>query len=133
MLGVDFGFARIGLAIAETEPGIVTPRPALKASGTLKTDAKAISEFAKREEAEAIVVGLPYDEEGGGKMARICGTLGDHLELLGHVVHRVDESMTSVAADASLRGAGLKASERRKLRDGEAAALILERWMDGEI
>lgn len=133
LLGIDFGFKRIGVAIAETEVGIVTPRPPLSASGALKKDAELLAAYAKREEAAAIVLGLPIEESGvEGRMARICRTLAQHLEGNGITVHLVDESMTSVHADGALRDEGLKASQRRKLRDGEAAALILERYLGGE-
>ena len=134
LLGIDFGFKRIGVAIAETEVGIVTPRASMTASGTLKKDAEAIAAFARREEVDAIVLGLPVEETGEeGRMARICRTLAEHIVGNGIKVHLVDESMTSVQADGALRDEGLKASQRRKLRDGEAAALILERYLDGEI
>ncbi|MDR3689965.1 MAG: Holliday junction resolvase RuvX [Fimbriimonas sp.] len=130
LIGIDFGFKRIGVAIAETEFGVVTPRPAVAASGTLKKDADAISAMARREEADAVVIGLPVETAGEeGRMARVCRTLGSHIAGNGLVVHFVDESMTSVQADDSLREEGLKASQRRKLRDGEAAALILERFL----
>ncbi len=133
LLGIDFGFKRIGIAVAESEVGIVTPRPPMDASGTLKRDAEAISLLAKREEVDAVVLGLPIEESGEeGRMARICRTLAEHISGNGIVVHLVDESMTSVQADGALRQDGLKASQRRKLRDGEAAALILERYLDGE-
>jgi putative Holliday junction resolvase len=133
LLGIDFGFKRIGVAVAETEVGIVTPRPPLSASGTLKKDAEALAAFAKREEAAAIVLGLPVEESGEeGRMARICRTLAGLIEGNGVRVHLVDESMTSVQADGALRDEGLKASQRRKLRDGEAAALILERYIGGQ-
>ena len=105
----------------------------MEASGTLKRDAEAISLLAKREEVDAVVLGLPIEESGEeGRMARICRTLAEHISGNGIVVHLVDESMTSVQADGALRQDGLKASQRRKLRDGEAAALILERYLDGE-
>ncbi len=133
LLGIDFGFKRIGVAVAETEVGIVTPRPPMTASGALKRDAEAISAMAKREEVSAVIIGLPVEESGEeGRMARICRTLGDHIAGNGITVHLVDESMTSVQADGTLRQDGLKASQRRKLRDGEAAALILERYLDGQ-
>lgn len=133
LLGIDFGFKRIGVAVAETEVGIVTPRAAMTASGTLKRDADAIALLARREEVDAVVLGLPVEESGEeGRMARICRTLADHIIGNGIQVHLVDESMTSVQADGTLRQDGLKASQRRKLRDGEAAALILERYLDGE-
>lgn len=131
LLGVDFGFKRIGLAIAETEVAIITPRPPIAASGTLKTDAVVLSEYAKKEAVDAVVIGLPLEEDGvDGRMARICRTVGEHLTSMGHTVHTVDESLTSVQADAGLREQGLKASQRRKLRDGEAARVILERFIN---
>jgi len=130
VLGVDFGFARIGLATGDSDMGVFSPRPALKASGALKKDAEAILVKARQEEAEAVVVGLPLDEQGGGRMARICGQLAEHLRSLGTTVYEVDEAMTSVSAHASMMEAGLKASERRKRVDGEAAVRILERWAD---
>jgi len=130
LLGIDFGFKRIGVAVAETEFGIVTARPPFAASGALKNDAAAIVKLAKREEVAAVVIGLPVEESGEeGRMARICRMLGSHIEGNGMPVHLVDESMTSIQADDSLREEGLKASQRRKLRDGEAAALILERYL----
>jgi putative Holliday junction resolvase len=133
LLGIDFGFKRIGVAVAETEVGIVTPRSPMAASGTLKKDAEAIATLARREEACAVVLGLPVEESGEeGRMARICRTLAEHLAGNGILVHLVDESMTSVQADGTLRQEGLKASQRRKLRDGEAAALILERYLDAQ-
>jgi putative Holliday junction resolvase len=131
LLGVDFGFKRIGLAIAETEPSIITPRPAIGASGTLKTDALVLSEYAKREAVDAVVVGIPLETDGvEGRMARICRTVAQNLRELGWTVHAVDESLSSVQADTGLREFGLKASQRRKLRDGEAARVILERFID---
>lgn len=131
-LGVDFGFARIGLAVGESTLGVFSPRPVLKASGALKRDAEAIAAKAKAEEAEAVVLGLPLDDEGGGRMAKICEQLADHLRALGCRVHLVDESLTTVGVHDELREAGVKASLRRKVVDSEAAVRILERWALGE-
>jgi putative transcription antitermination factor YqgF len=163
LLGVDFGFKRIGLAIAETAPEVITARPFLDASGTLKTDAARIAELAKREEIDAIVIGLPVEESGEeGRMARICRTVARHLIEAGFRVEVVDERYTSIEAEANLRnlhpltpspsrhkpsgqgrgnpesgsnkpsGKGKgdsTAAQRRKLKDGEAARLILERFI----
>ena len=132
LLGIDFGFKRIGLAVGETEIGIVTPRPAITASGTLKTDAQTIAALAKKEEIDQVVLGLPLDgSEEGGKMARICRMLAGHLTDCGLNVQLVDESFTSVEAEAELRQTDLTAAQRRKQRDGLAACQILERFLDG--
>ena len=133
LLGIDFGFKRIGVAIGESEVGVVTPRSALQASGALKTDAKSISQFARKEEVEGIVLGLPVEESGEeGRMARICRTLGDHLVECGERVHFVNEIYSSREAENTLIEAGVKVAKRKELRDGEAASVILERFFDGQ-
>lgn len=133
LLGIDFGFKRIGIAIAETRPCIITARPPIEASGKLAADAQKLVEMARKEEVDEVVIGLPIEESGDeGRMARICRTLAGHVANGGLKVNLVDERLTSVEAEANLRNDGerdLKASERRKLKDGEAARLILERFI----
>lgn len=172
---MDFGFKRIGIAVAETSPQIITARPAIEASGTLKVDAARLSEMAKREEAELLVLGLPVEESGEeGRMARICRTLAGLIGEHGVRVELVDERMSSIEAENLLRSSfapgasahdgessgkrkrsdgdeggtsypqppsssrhessgkrkgALRGSQIRKLRDGEAARVILERYI----
>lgn len=133
LLGVDLGSKRIGIAVGEKEAGVVTPRPALAAVGTLRRDADAVAALARREEADAIVLGLPVELSGEeGRMARVCRTFAGHLADLGLTVHLVDETFTSVAAEAAMRQVDMKASQRRKARDGEAAAQIVERFIHAQ-
>lgn len=130
LLGIDFGFKRIGVAVGETSAGIASARPPITASGSLKKDANTIYLLAKNEQADLVVLGLPLEfESEEGRMSRICRILGGHIEELGVKVDYVDESLSSVQAETTLRQDDLKASQRRKLRDGEAARLILERYM----
>ncbi len=134
LLGVDFGTKRIGLAVADAEHGIASPRPPLTASGKLRTDAEAIRLVVSRESVDRVVLGLPIEESGDeGKMARIARQLAQHLVSIGIQVDLVDERLTSVESDRALRDQGLKASMRRKRRDAEAAILILERFMHGQV
>jgi putative Holliday junction resolvase len=128
---VDFGFKRIGLAVTESEVGLPAALPAIAASGALRKDASKIVELARQKGAIAIVLGLPVEEDGEeGRMAKICRQLGDLIQGLGLAVHFVDEGLTSVTAESQMREAGLKASLRKRRRDGEAAALILERFLN---
>lgn len=131
LLGIDFGFKRIGVATVDSLVGLPSPRTALAASGALKKDAAAIDALGKKELAEAIVIGLPVEPDGQeGRMARICRQLAEHLNSLNWKVHLVDESLSSVQAEQTLLlQDDLKASQRKKRRDGEAACLILERYL----
>lgn len=128
VVGIDLGKARIGVAVAETEPFVVSPRPALAATGTLARDADAVSVLARREEAGTVVVGLPLEDGVEGRMARVMRLFGGLLTERGLVVAYADETLTSVAAQSSLSEAGLKGSQVRRAKDSEAACLILERW-----
>lgn len=129
LLGVDFGQKRIGLAVADSEFGITSPRPSIAASGSLKRDARTIETLARAEEVELIVVGMPGTFEEDDKQARLCGILAANLRALGWTVELVDESMTSVEAHEAARQLGLTAAERRRVVDSEAACRILDRYL----
>ena len=129
-VGVDFGGARIGLAVGEAEHGIASPRGTLQAAGVLAKDAAAIAELATREHADSVVIGLPLDVEGETKMAAVCRKLGKCIESHGLEVYFVDESFTSAEAELEMRQAGLKGSERRRASDPMAACKILERFFE---
>ena len=131
VLGIDLGLRRIGVATGESAPRATSLRPAITASGTLKRDAESIAAVARREQADALVVGVPLGDEGEDeKVARAALKLADTLKAMGWTVHTANEAMTSVEAEANLRREGGTASVRRKLRDGEAARLIIERFFD---
>ncbi|MBX3117902.1 MAG: Holliday junction resolvase RuvX [Fimbriimonadaceae bacterium] len=132
VLGIDFGSKRIGIAIGESDHQVATARKPIEASGTLRKDAEAISQLARTEQVDRLILGIPLNPDGEDRMARVCGKLGEILRELGWTVETVDESFTSVLAESDLAELGLKASERRKQRDGEAAVRILERYWHGE-
>ncbi|MHB8636954.1 MAG: Holliday junction resolvase RuvX [Fimbriimonadaceae bacterium] len=131
LLGIDLGRRRIGVAVAESELEIATPRSPLRASGKLDSDADAIARIATAEAVAVVVVGVPEMEEAddGGRMQRACRELGARLSARGLRVEFVDEAFTSVEADLALRQTGLTAAKRKARVDGEAAARILERYM----
>lgn len=133
LLGVDFGFARIGIAVGESEVRIANSRPPLSASGALKRDSDAIAALATSEEAIAVVLGLPIEESGNeGRMARVCRALAEHLRERGLTVYFVDERYSSVQAELAMANAGLSVRDRKQKKDGESACLILERYFDGQ-
>jgi putative holliday junction resolvase len=130
-MGVDFGFKRIGIAIVDSESRLPSPRPTLSASGKLKSDAVALGQIAAKEYADIIVLGLPLEPDGTeGRLARICRQLAGHLSELGKPVHLTDERLSSIEAQDWLFGEDLKASQRKKRLDSEAACIILERYLN---
>jgi len=131
IVAVDFGSKRIGLAVGDTDLRVASSLETLAASGSLQRDAHAIDSVARREEADALVVGLPLDEHGEATaMSRICGMLAERLKELDWDVHPQDESMSSIHAETGL--VYEKASQRRRRRDAAAACVILERFFDAQ-
>ena len=133
LLAVDWGTKRIGIAVGESDHKIATARNPITPTGTLKKDAMNLVQLAKTEQAQAIVLGLPLEPGGTeGRMAKIARMLAEEIKQAGMRVELVDETLTSVQAESEMTSQGLKASRRRKLRDGEAACLILERFLHGK-
>ena len=132
VLGVDFGFARIGIATGETEFRITSSKGILKASKSLAKDAATLVSLAKKEGCEQIIVGLPILENAhdDGRMQRICRSLAKNISLLSMPVILVDESFTSVAAESKLYDLGYKQTKVKKLKDCLSAELILERFFE---
>ncbi len=140
LLGIDYGEKRIGLAAGD-ELGIAMPLPA-----AVQTEFEARMDHIRKEIArrriEALVVGYPYNMDGsiGFKAAEVDVFIGKLEVAFGLPVHRVDERLTSYAAEDDLRAAGRR-PRRKDLRkhrqsgeiDSRAAALILQDYMDQQI
>lgn len=129
LLAVDFGSKRIGIAVGVDDPVICTAKPPLTPSGKLATDAQSISKLARDLEVDCVLLGIPINEEDD-RMARICRKLGDEIRKLGVEVVEIDERLSSVEAEKVLLGDDLTAAKRKKLIDGEAARILLERYFE---
>ncbi|QYK52930.1 MAG: Holliday junction resolvase RuvX [Fimbriimonadaceae bacterium] len=133
VLGVDLGKARIGLAVMETETGLSRALQPISAKGALKSDAQQVFAAGKQELAEGYVLGLPLENGLEGKMASVMRRFGAELEALGGSVFYVDESLTSVEASTAMHESGMKASQRKKRLDSEAACRILDRFKESHV
>ena len=132
-MGVDYGEARIGLAVSDPTGTIATPIEAVKATG--QNDAANIARVATEREAKGIIVGLPLSLDGSqGPAARkinaLCARLRKFTDL---PVITCDERMTTVEAYSLLREAGkspakARGAERGKI-DSASAAIILDSYM----
>ncbi len=137
MLGIDYGERRVGLALSDPTGTLATPLPTLKRRAGKRPPLKALEEIAQEHAVQAVVLGLPLALDGSDtEWTREVRSLGEALSERLHVpVHFVDERMTSVMAERSVRGAGLPKGQReRKERvDAAAAAIILQLWLDRRV
>lgn len=133
MLGVDYGEARIGLAISDPTGTIASPIEAIEATGS--GDPENVARVAAERKTSAIVVGLPLSLDGthgpaARKVTAFCNRLRKITEL---PVIAWDERMTTIEAQSLLRAAGhVPAAARGKERgriDSVSAAIILNAYM----
>lgn len=134
LMGFDFGTARIGVAVGETESGMAQPLIVINSEANdvrFGEIAKLIAEW----EPAALVVGMPSTEDGSEHaMAPRCRRFAN--QLIGRFslpVKFFDESLSSAEADEILREAGGKFSdwrERKRILDAVAAQRILQSYLD---
>lgn len=132
VIGLDLGSKRIGVAISDSSATIATPFTVINRSKKQSEDHRVIAALVREEEAEAIVVGLPLSMSGDmGPAARAAVAESEALATVVDVpVHLHDERLTTVAADAVLMEAKMKAQARRRVVDKVAAAVMLQSWLD---
>lgn len=135
-MGVDFGERRVGVAVSDPTRTLATPVDTLLRRRGKRPPWTALEAIAREHGVGHLVFGLPLGLDG--EETPWCAQIreaGDELaRRLDVPVHYVDERFTSVRAERAIRTSGLPRREReRKERvDAGAAALILQRWLDGE-
>jgi putative Holliday junction resolvase len=134
-LGIDYGEKRIGLAWGD-ELGVATPLKAATGA-TLEERMDSIGKLIQERSVTELVVGYPYNMDGTvGFKAREVDAFISKLEKQFQLpVHRIDERLSSHAAQQSLGWSARRERELRKtgLLDSAAAALILQDWLEQQV
>lgn len=141
IVGIDFGMARIGLAVSDVQKIIGTPLV------TLQTERKSELTVAKllevlreherlnRYQIESIVMGFPLLMSG--KKGLLADEVTHFVALLQEAIDvpvvTWDERLTSVQADRSMREANMSRKKRSQRADSVAAVIILQNYLDFRI
>jgi putative Holliday junction resolvase len=135
-LGFDFGLRRIGIASGDTVTATAAPCATVGVTGR-GADWPAIERLLQQFRPGLLVVGSPLHADGhrsarSGAADRFAAELAQRS---GLTVYRVDEYASSIEAGAALQRARASGARRRRVHhadiDGAAAAIILERWLQG--
>lgn len=123
-LGIDFGTAKIGLALADSETKIASAYETIENS---KNFAEKIREIAEKENIKTIILGKSklaqkdFDiEEIGEKIKRELGVAVEYQE----------EMFTTKSAEKNLIEKGIKGI--KAFDNQEAARIILQDWLDSQ-
>ena len=120
LLGIDWGQAKMGLAIAEA--GLAVPLAVVAADRILQK----VEQVVEVEQIDGVVVGVSK-----GKSAKKAMVLAKKLEKrLGLPVVLADETLTTQEANRKAREAHIPRKKRRAMEDAYAAALMLQFYID---
>ena len=130
ILGVDFGRARIGIAVSDELGMLAHPVKTIPAS---RDAAKQIAEIVREKNAERVVIGLPRHMNGsvGEAAGEALAFAGELRKLLPCEVVTWDERLTTIAANRALRDGGRKTRDSKNIVDQVAAQMILQGYLDG--
>jgi putative Holliday junction resolvase len=131
ILALDFGRARLGLAISDADRRIASPL----ANYTRQDKAADLAYLKRRieeEEIGALLLGLPLHTDGReSDSSRATRVFGDELKReTGLPVFYWDERYSSNFAEKELWSAGLTHRRRKERRDMVAAQLVLQAWLE---
>jgi putative Holliday junction resolvase len=141
ILALDYGRARIGLAVAESLEGIAQPLGTMHRINR-NEDMRRLRELVRDKSVELILVGLPLRLDGSrGEMADETEAFAERMRKQIRVrVEMVDERLTSWEAERLLEeefgrksrqidGAPKKKSTDRFTVDSVAATIILRQYL----
>jgi putative Holliday junction resolvase len=127
ILGIDFGAARIGIAISDELQLLAHPVETISGG---KNAVARITEIVREKKIEKVVTGVPRNMDGSfGAAANNALRFVEKLRAVVAVV-TWDERLTTVAAHRELREAGRKTRETRGYVDQVAAQMILQGYLD---
>jgi putative Holliday junction resolvase len=128
VIALDVGTRRIGVAVGEGT--FAFPHSTLERTN-VRDDVDAIVALARERGAQTIVVGDPLTMSGERALAseQIDKFVAHLARAFGGAIERVDERLTTAAAQKALIGADVSRAKRKKVVDQLAAVGILETWL----
>jgi len=132
-LGIDFGEARIGVAVSDELGMLAHPLETIVVKDTRDPVAR-VAQLAADKDAGHVIVGLPKNMDGtAGPAAEKARAFADQLrERVSCPVRLWDERLTTVAAQRYLHDAGRNTKQSRAVIDQVAAQIILQGWLDSQ-
>ena len=129
ILALDFGRARIGVAISDELQLLAHPVETILAN---ERATSRVVELVRERNVEHVVVGIP--KRMNGQIGTAATEALEFVEKLRAVlpcpVVTWDERLTTVAAHRALRDAGKKTRHTRGYIDQVAAQMILQSYLD---
>ena len=129
LMGIDYGDARIGVAMSDPLCIVAQGWGNVKNS---ETAAEEVANLAKESGVERIVVGLPknMDNTEGASAEKARAFAAKLHELSGIEIAFWDERLTTVAAHGFLSELDVRGKKRKQVIDSAAATIILQDYLN---
>ena len=130
ILGIDYGDARVGVAISDPLGFMATELPQI-AGGNMDLVCAEIQKIIDEYRVERIVLGYPKNMNGSiGPRGELSEQFKELLEKkTGIAVVLWDERLTTVSATYLMNETNVRGKKRKSRLDSLSAALILENYL----
>lgn len=136
VLGIDFGKARLGIALSDPSQMLASPLPFIKASQSMADTIDSILKLIKEKgPVVKIVVGLPLHMSGHeSPMSKLAREFSDQLEKASQLpVILWDERLTTTQVEKGMKAKGLSRKKRSQHTDSMSATVLLQSYLDLEL
>ena len=132
-LGIDYGEARIGLAISDDLGMMAHPLETVEVAKVESAETR-IAEIAREKHIDKIAMGLPLRLDGSEgpaveKVKAFTERLRSRVDQRIDIIF-IDERLSTAEAQRSLHEAGRNVRESRAIIDQAAACIILQDYLD---
>ena len=133
MLGIDYGEARVGIAITDELNITVQGLETIQRNGSDKVILRRLDEIFEKYDVETIVVGMPLN---------MNGTMSERAKITEEFIHKlkckynkmkietIDERLTTVEAHRTMNLLDVKKNKKRNIVDTISAVYILETYLN---
>ncbi|MDQ6626284.1 MAG: Holliday junction resolvase RuvX [Verrucomicrobiota bacterium] len=131
VLGVDFGQARIGVAVSDELGMLAHPVETIPGANPVAA-LKRIAEIARDKKVARVILGLPRHMNGeiGAAAEQVQAFAAKLRPLLPCPLELWDERLSTTAANRALRDSGVRTRQTRGIVDQVAAQMILQGYLD---
>ncbi len=131
IMGVDFGDARVGLALSDPTEFLAGGIGYVCVKG-VNSAVEAVAEKVKEHDVKLVVCGLPVNMNGtcGEKVNKVKAFADKLSEQTGVKVEFVDERLTTVMAHSFMNQTGTHGKKRKQSVDTLSAQIILQTFLD---
>ena len=132
-LGIDYGDARVGLAITDELNITVQGLETILRNGSDKVILKKLDEIFEKYEVDTIVVGMPFNMDGSiSERAKITEEFVHKLKCKYNKIkiETIDERLTTVEAHRTMNFLDVKKNKKKNIVDTISAEYILETYLN---